>query len=146
MTFKQALELGANVRKGEHGHLVVYAYKLTKTEANANGEEAERAIAFMKGYTVFNVDQMKTCPRNNQTHPEPAHQPTAKPLQLIEYVEEFFAKTGAAVSITEDSGRSIAEDVALDSLKNMVVRADELMGSLASSNHYDPWLEDYATP
>ncbi|WP_250486994.1 ArdC-like ssDNA-binding domain-containing protein [Caballeronia sp. GaOx3] len=25
MTFKQALELGANVRKGEHGHLVVYA-------------------------------------------------------------------------------------------------------------------------
>lgn len=65
---------------------------------------------------------------------------------MIEYVEEFFAKTGATVSITEDSGRSIAEDVALDSLKNMVVRADELMGSLASSNHYDPWLEDYATP
>jgi hypothetical protein len=65
---------------------------------------------------------------------------------LIEYVEEFFAKTGATVSITEDSSRSIAEDVALDSLKNMVVRADELMGSLASSNHYDPWLEDYATP
>jgi antirestriction protein ArdC len=66
MTFKQALELGANVRKGEHGHLVVYAYKLTKTEANANGEEAEREIAFMKGYTVFNVDQMKTCPRNTR--------------------------------------------------------------------------------
>ena len=49
MTFRQALELGGNVRKGEHGSLVVYANTGTKTEANDNGEETERAIAFMKG-------------------------------------------------------------------------------------------------
>ncbi len=56
MTFKQALEFNAHVRKGETGSLVVYADKITRTETDATtGEEAERAIPFMKGYTVLNV-------------------------------------------------------------------------------------------
>jgi antirestriction protein ArdC len=47
MTFKQALELGAHVRKGEKGSLVVYASSITRTETNeATGEEAERDIPF----------------------------------------------------------------------------------------------------
>jgi antirestriction protein ArdC len=29
-TFKQSLELGRNVRKGEHGELVVYADRITR--------------------------------------------------------------------------------------------------------------------
>jgi antirestriction protein ArdC len=32
MTFKQAIELNAHVRKGEKGSLVVYANRITKTE------------------------------------------------------------------------------------------------------------------
>ncbi|SAL84517.1 hypothetical protein AWB67_06700 [Caballeronia terrestris] len=32
MTFKQAFELGANVCKGEHGSLVVYASTVTKID------------------------------------------------------------------------------------------------------------------
>src|SRR6202162_3212126 len=45
MTFKQALDLGAHVRKGEHGSLVVYADKITRTETDADtGEKSERAI------------------------------------------------------------------------------------------------------
>ena len=45
MTFKQASELKANVRKGERGSLVVYADKIIRTEADAaTGQEAERAI------------------------------------------------------------------------------------------------------
>ena len=51
MTYKQAQELGANVRKGEHGSLVVYANSITKTETNEKGEDTEREIPFMKGYT-----------------------------------------------------------------------------------------------
>jgi len=35
MTFKQAQELGAHVRKGEKGSLVVYANRVTKTETTA---------------------------------------------------------------------------------------------------------------
>jgi antirestriction protein ArdC len=34
MTFKQALELGAHVRKGEKGSLVVYADTITRTETD----------------------------------------------------------------------------------------------------------------
>ncbi len=45
MTFKQAVDLKANVRKGEHGSLVVYADKIIRTETDtATGEEAERTI------------------------------------------------------------------------------------------------------
>jgi antirestriction protein ArdC len=59
LTFRQALELGANVRKGEHGSLVVYADKIIRTETDVDtGEESEHAIPFMKGYTVFNVEQI----------------------------------------------------------------------------------------
>ena len=72
MTFKQALELNAHVRKGEHGSLVVYADKIIRTETDATtGEEAERAIPFMKGYTVFNVEQIDGLPEHFYAKPEP---------------------------------------------------------------------------
>eukprot|EP01037_Dinobryon_pediforme_P017101 gene17101-17292_t len=54
LTFKQAIELGGSVRKGEKGELVVYANRLTRTETDDKGEAIEREIPFMKGYTVFN--------------------------------------------------------------------------------------------
>ena len=59
MTFKQAEERGAHVRKGEHGSLVVYADRATKTETNDNGEELEQSFGFMKADTVFNVEQIE---------------------------------------------------------------------------------------
>jgi antirestriction protein ArdC len=59
MTVKQAHELVAHVRKGERGSLVVYANTITRTETNEEtGEENEHAIPFMKGYAVFNVEQI----------------------------------------------------------------------------------------
>lgn len=42
MTFKQAQKLGAHVRKGEQGALVVYANKLTRTETDDKGEAVEK--------------------------------------------------------------------------------------------------------
>jgi antirestriction protein ArdC len=35
MTFRQARELGGHVRKSEHGSLVVYASRVTRTERDA---------------------------------------------------------------------------------------------------------------
>jgi hypothetical protein len=58
LTYKQAQELGAQVRKGEHGELVVYANRITRTETGEKGEETEREIPFLKGYTVFNAEQI----------------------------------------------------------------------------------------
>lgn len=91
MTYKQAAELGAQVRKGEHGSLVVYADRFTKTEQDAHGKDVERSIPFMKGYTVFNVEQVEGLPAHYYTKPEPK----GDPLPLIEAAEDFFTRTGA---------------------------------------------------
>jgi antirestriction protein ArdC len=56
MTYKQAQELGGQVRKGEYGSLVVYANSVTKTETNEKGEDTECEIPFMKGYTLWGAD------------------------------------------------------------------------------------------
>ncbi len=94
MTFKQASELKAKVRKGEHGSLVVYADKIIRTEADTvTGEQAEREIPFMKGYTVFNVEQIDGLPEHFYTKPEPR----IDTVQRIDRVEAFFADTGATV-------------------------------------------------
>jgi antirestriction protein ArdC len=94
MTFKQALEFNARVRKGETGSLVVYADKITRTETDATtGEEAERAIPFMKGYTVFNVEQIDGLPEHFYAKPEPK----GETVQRIESAESFFAATRASI-------------------------------------------------
>ena len=51
------------MRKGECGTFVVYADKLVRSETDADsGEAVERAIPFMKGYTVFNTEQIDGLP------------------------------------------------------------------------------------
>lgn len=93
MTFKQANALGAHIRKGEHGGLVVYADRYTKTKTDGTGEQMEEEIPFMKGYTVFNVEQIDGLPE--QYHIKPAEPP--EPVIRIEHAEAFFAATGAVV-------------------------------------------------
>jgi antirestriction protein ArdC len=94
MTFKQALELKACVRKGEHGSLVVYADKIIRTETDTDtGEESEHAIPFMKDYTVFNVEQIDGLPEHYYSKPAPR----SETLQRIAHADNFFAATSAAV-------------------------------------------------
>lgn len=93
MTFKQAKELGAHVRKGERGNPVVYANTITKTEEQEDGSEEERTIPFMKAYTVFNVEQIEGLPDHYYTKPEPV----IDPAQRIDHAEAFFAATGADI-------------------------------------------------
>ena len=93
MTYKQAQELGGNVRKGEKGNLVVYANTITKTETDENGQESERDIPFMKGYTVFNVEQVDGLP----AHFYALAERPADTVQRIAHAEEFFAATRADI-------------------------------------------------
>ncbi|MEV8467655.1 ArdC-like ssDNA-binding domain-containing protein [Fluviibacterium sp. DFM31] len=96
MTFRQARELGGHVRKGEKGALVVYANKITKTEAdNETGEDSTRTIPFMKGYTVFSVEQIDALPAHCYAK---AAEPVLDPGAHLEPVEAFRAATGADVS------------------------------------------------
>jgi antirestriction protein ArdC len=94
LTFKQALELGGNVRKGGTGELVVYADRITRTETDAKGAEVEKAIPFLKGYTVFNAEQCEGLPAHYTAKAEP---PALTPLQRLEAADRFFAATGADI-------------------------------------------------
>ena len=65
LTFKQALELGGNVRKGEKGSQIVFYKQLrsrkVKTEdapvTKDGSKEYDRAPFILTYYTVFNVEQ-----------------------------------------------------------------------------------------
>jgi antirestriction protein ArdC len=94
LTFKQALELGGNVRKGERGELVVYADRITRTETDAKGEETEREIPFMKGYTVFNAEQCEDLPAH---YTAKAELPALTTMQRLQAADQFFAATGADI-------------------------------------------------
>lgn len=94
LTYKQAQELGGQVRKGEKGSPVVYANTITRTEQDADtGEDVERNIPFMKAYTVFNVEQVDGLPAHFYALQEPALDPVAR----IEKAETFFAATRADI-------------------------------------------------
>lgn len=93
MTFRQALELGGHVRKGEHGASVVYANRITRTEAGDNGEDVERQIPFLKAYTVFNVDQVEGLP----AHFHASGSPRLDAAQRIDHADAFFTATGADI-------------------------------------------------
>ena len=57
LTFNQANQLGGNIRKGEHGTKIVF-WKFDKFETEtADGETEERKSAFLRYYTVFNLEQ-----------------------------------------------------------------------------------------
>jgi len=57
LTFNQAKQLGGNVRRGEHGTKIVF-WKFDRYETEtADGETEEHKSAFLRYYTVFNLEQ-----------------------------------------------------------------------------------------
>lgn len=93
MTFRQAGELGAHVRKGETSSTVIFASRFTKTETDAQGSEVDRDIPFLKAYGVFNVEQIEGLPDHYYHRP----QPVENPIERIEHADRFFANTGSEV-------------------------------------------------
>jgi antirestriction protein ArdC len=82
VTFRQALGLGGNVRRGEHGTTVVYADRFTpddeKRRAQETGEKAQ-SIPFLKRFTVFNVAQCDGLPDDFITAAPPAEPALIEP-------------------------------------------------------------------
>ena len=92
LTFKQALEAGGCVRKGERGTTVVYADRFTpeaeKARAVETGGDA-KSIPFLKRFTVFNVAQCEGL--------RPGLSPDPVPLpkrQIVPIAEEVIAASG----------------------------------------------------
>ena len=97
LTFRQALGLGGNVRKGERGTTVVYADRFVpedvRQRSRETGEEAQ-AIPFLKRFTVFNTDQCDGLPDEIATAAPPP------PPGLVEpKVEALIKATGITFRI-----------------------------------------------
>jgi len=93
LTFRQALEAGGCVRKGEQGVGVVYADRFTpeaeKERAAAEGGEA-RAVPFLKRFTLFNVAQCEGLPERML-----AGCPPLPPRELVPVAEALIEACGA---------------------------------------------------
>ncbi|RWJ74649.1 MAG: DUF1738 domain-containing protein [Mesorhizobium sp.] len=92
ITYRQAQDLGGQVRKGEKGSLVVKYGTFTPKDRE---DDEDRAIPYLKGYTVFNVEQIDNLPDRFFS---PAEELPTAPVPHIETVEAFVRNTRAKVS------------------------------------------------
>ncbi|TGR00975.1 DUF1738 domain-containing protein [Mesorhizobium sp. M4B.F.Ca.ET.190.01.1.1] len=92
MTYRQAQDLGGQVRKGEKGSLVVKYGTFTPSDRE---DDEDGAIPYLKGYTVFNVEQIDSLPDRFFSSAEEL--PTS-PVPCLETVEAFVRNTRAKVS------------------------------------------------
>ena len=93
LTFKQALELGGNVRKGEKGSKIVYYGAMERERDNAKtGDSETQRIPFLKSYAVFNAEQCEGLPSDFC----PASiAPASDEAGRLADAETFFANIGA---------------------------------------------------
>lgn len=100
LTFRQALALGGNVRKGERGTTVVYADRFTpeaeKQRAERDGSEA-KAVPFLKRFTVFNVAQCEGLREGLASDPAPLPE-----REIVPLAEEVIAASGVDFRIGGD--------------------------------------------
>jgi antirestriction protein ArdC len=93
LTFKQAIEAGGNVQKGEHG-TKVYFVKQLQVKDDAATDAETRVVPMMREYTVFNVAQCDGLPDSVRA---------GKPMRVRnpdvrdDLADEFLRSTGADV-------------------------------------------------
>lgn len=117
MTYKQAQALGGQVRKGEKGTSIVKYGTVTRSVDNGRGEDEDREIPYLKGYTVFNVSQIEGLAD------EYYHAPTPLPeKKRIAAAERFIENTGAIIRHEGDRACYIP---AIDLIKMPPFRAFE---------------------
>jgi antirestriction protein ArdC len=93
LTFKQAIEAGGNVRKGEHG-TKVYFVKQLQVKDDDKTESETRLIPMLREYTVFNVEQCANLPET-VTRGKPMR--VRNPDTRDGLADEFLGSTGADI-------------------------------------------------
>jgi len=97
LTYKQAEKAGGHVRRGERGTVVCYADRFTpKAEAEKAGNEDReaRTIAFLKRFTVFNVDQCEGLSEDLIGTPTPID-----PVLAVEQADAVIRNSGADLRV-----------------------------------------------
>jgi len=107
LTFKQAADLGGMVHKGETGHLVV---KYGTFSPKGGDADDDRKVPYLKGYVVFNVDQIGGLPAT--FYPTVTTAPVSDQARL-EAAETFVVGTGARVTYggTAACYRPVTDDI-----------------------------------
>ena len=106
LTFKQALELGGHVRKGQAGLPVVY-WKFGTRELQDGDEVIERPFVLCRYYTVFNLEQCDGIP---VPAPQPVAADQVKPIQVCEQVVTDWKTTPLIVHGGDRASHSKIED------------------------------------
>ena len=92
LTFKQALDLGGNVRKGEKGTEIVFVSKVARDDKRNPGETV--FIPFLKSYCVFNVAQCDNLAKLGAINERPAN---VSRNERDATIDEFVAATSADI-------------------------------------------------
>jgi antirestriction protein ArdC len=93
LTFKQAIETGGNVRKGEHGTKVYFVKQLQIKDSDREDADT-RLVPMLREYTVFNIDQCENLPDSVKA---------GKPIRVRNpdtrdtLADEFLLSTGADI-------------------------------------------------
>lgn len=94
LTFKQASDIGARIRKGEHGTQIIFYRMRESKDAKADLDDTDsadkRSIPLLKTFTVFNVSQLESIPECFVIRPVLTWQP-------IEDAEQVLIKTRAVI-------------------------------------------------
>lgn len=93
LTFRQAQAAGGSVRRGERGTIVCYADRFVpkSEQERAQGEDREaRQVAFLKRFTVFNIDQCDGLPDALTDLPSLPDE-----VKILPRVEALIAASGA---------------------------------------------------
>lgn len=100
LTFRQAVQAGGSVRKGERGTTAVYADSFTpeaeRERAREAGEDA-KAIPFLKRFTLFNVAQCEGLREGLAADPVPLGA-----REIVPLAEEVIAASGVDFRIGGD--------------------------------------------
>ena len=95
-TYRQVVKVGGFVRKGEKSTPIVYVGSMAKTEQDENGEKQEREIAFLRQYSVFNLQQAEGMPESYHWPMNGQLWPVSE-SEATEMMDEFFRNTGASI-------------------------------------------------
>lgn len=97
MTYRQALELGGQVRRGETATTVVYYGNGVSEDRNPEKQsgagESGKVYRFLKTFSVFNADQIEGLPAKF-SYAAPQVMPAT---QRIEEIERLISATGATI-------------------------------------------------
>jgi len=97
LTFKQALELGGSVRRGEKGWTVCFADSFVpkdeKERARQQGDDPQ-PLSFLKRYTIFNIAQCDGLPEHFYQSAPPVPE-----REIVPHAEALISATGASFEI-----------------------------------------------